>query len=148
MLDDTFDLVDYDAEHTFPFGTLQLTFHPVQHYVLSHAIRARPEHGATLVFSSDVGPCEGLVEAARGADLFLCESALLDPANDDPNPLRRGHMSATEAGTAATEAQVRRLLLTHFRSSESYDQRHLSGARSTFEGPVELAREGQTYTVD
>ena len=55
------------------------------------------------MFSSDVAPCPQLIEAARNADLLLCESALLDASQDDKNPLRRGHMTAAEAGDAARE---------------------------------------------
>jgi ribonuclease BN (tRNA processing enzyme) len=147
MLEDVYDMIDYEPEREFTVGSLRLTFHPVQHYVASHAVRAQAPDGAVLVFSSDVGPCEGLVAAAHEADLFLCESALLNPASDEPHPERRGHMSAAEAGAAATAARVKHLILTHYRSSDKYDHRHLEGARSTFHGPVELAREGQTYIV-
>ncbi|HEV7663721.1 MAG TPA: MBL fold metallo-hydrolase [Chloroflexota bacterium] len=147
MLEDMFEICEYAAGPTFDIGGLAVTFHPVQHYIPSHALRARGQDGATFVFSSDVAPCPELVEAAREADLFLCESALFDPAQDEPDPTRRGHMSAGEAGSAATDAGVRRLLITHCRSGAGYDERHLSAARGAFSGPVDLAREGDTYTV-
>ena len=147
MFDDVFDVCDYAANRETLVGGLPFTFHPVQHYVLSHAMRIRSSSGATLVFSSDVGPCAALIEAARGADLFLCESALLDPSQDEPDPARRGHMSAAEAGDAARQAGAKRLLITHYRSSATHDAHHLEAASRAFGGPVELAREGQTYTV-
>jgi ribonuclease BN (tRNA processing enzyme) len=110
-------------------------------------MRVRSSSGATLVFSSDVGPCPQLIDAARDADLFLCESALLDASQDEADPSLRGHMSAAEAGDAARRAGAKRLLITHYRSGEQYDARHAEAASRTFGGPVELAREGQTYTV-
>jgi ribonuclease BN (tRNA processing enzyme) len=147
MLEDVLDICEYAAGPVTVIGGLEFTFHPVQHYVTSHAMRVRSPDGATLVFSSDVGPCPALIEAARDADLLLCESALLDPSQDETEPARRGHMTAYEAGQAARAAGARRLLLTHFRSSEHDDRHHLGQASRSFGGPVELAREGQTYVV-
>jgi ribonuclease BN (tRNA processing enzyme) len=147
MLEDVFEICEYAADRETTFGELTFTFHPVQHYVLSHAMRVRSSSGATLVFSSDVGPCAELIEAARDADLFMCESALLDAAQDEADPLRRGHMSAAEAGDAARRAGAKRLLITHYRSGDKNDAHHLEAASRTFGGPVELAREGQTYIV-
>jgi ribonuclease BN (tRNA processing enzyme) len=147
MLEDVFELREYPLESPVGVGDLQFTFCPVQHYVPSHAMRVRGEGGATLVFSSDVAPCHQLPAAARGADLFLCESALLSAAQDAPDPAKRGHMTAVEAGAAAAEAGVRRLVITHYRSSEADDAHHLRMARQTFAGPIDLARPGVTYAV-
>jgi ribonuclease BN (tRNA processing enzyme) len=147
MLEDVFEVCDYVADRAFEVGELILEFHQVQHYILSHAICVRHQSAPRLVFSSDVAPCAELVEAARDADLFLCESALLDASQDEKKPGLRGHLSAREAGAAARDAHVKRLLITHYRSGDGYDAHHLEQARSTFDGPVELAREGQTYIV-
>ena len=147
MLEDVLEVNDYAADCEIHIGGLAFTFHRVQHYILSHAMRVRSSSGAVLTFSSDVAPCPQLIEAAHDADLFMCESAMLEATQDEPDPARRGHMSAAEAGAAARQAQAKRLLITHFRSSQKYDAHHLQAARSTFDGPVELAREGQTYDV-
>ena len=147
LFDDIFEVRDYASDGEFALGRLTFTFHPVQHYVMSHAMRIGAPAGARLVFSSDVAPCPQIVEAARGADLFLCESAMLDASQDEADPAKRGHMSAREAGEAARAAGARRLLITHYRSGEQYDRRHLAAAESTFDGPVELAREGETYVI-
>ena len=56
-------------------------------------------------------------------------------------------MSAAEAGAAARQACVRRLILTHYRSGPNYDDRHRAAATEAFGAPVELAREGHTYTI-
>jgi len=148
MLEDVFDICEYSAGRTFDIGGLVFEFCPVQHYVLSHSMRVRGPSDALFVFSSDVGPCQALVEAARDADLFMCESALLDAAEDEADPYKRGHMSAAEAGLAAREANVSRLLLTHYRSGPPHDVHHREAAERAFGAPVELAREGATYSVD
>jgi ribonuclease BN (tRNA processing enzyme) len=147
MLEDVFQVCEYVPSVDTPIGELTFTFCSVQHYIASHAMRIRGSSGATLVFSSDVAPCQELVEAARDADLFMCESALVDPSHDEADPRKRGHMSAQEAGAIAREAGARRLMLTHFRSTDSLDEHHRSAATATFGGSVELAREGEQYVV-
>jgi ribonuclease BN (tRNA processing enzyme) len=147
MLGDVFDIQEYAPGREMAIGGLTFTFQPVQHYVPSHAMRIRGTGGRLLVFSSDVAPCPPLVEAARDADLFMCESAILEPSQDRPEPAQRGHMLAAEAGRIAREAGAKRLLLTHYRSGPAYDDRQRQAAEQAFGGPVELAREGETYTV-
>jgi ribonuclease BN (tRNA processing enzyme) len=147
MLEDVFDVRDYSPGVETRIGQLTFSFHPVQHYILSHGMRVRSDDGALLAFSSDVAPCPGLIDVARDADLFLCESALLDPSQDERDPKLRGHLSAGEAGMAAARANAKRLLITHYRSSERDDAHHLAAARQTFSGQVELAREGANYDV-
>jgi ribonuclease BN (tRNA processing enzyme) len=147
MLDDIFEVDEYAADRRIEFGSLRVQPHAVQHYIPSHAMRINAAGGPTLVFSSDAAPCPQVVEAARDADLFLCESAIVDTTQDRPDPLQRGHLTAAEAGAAARKAAVKRLLLTHYRSGPEYDAQHYAAAASTFGGPVELAQEGRTYRV-
>jgi len=147
MLEDMYDVRDYVADCEMDVGGLPFSFHRVQHYIMSHAMRVRSSSGALLTFSSDVAPGPHLIEAAHDADLFLCESAMLEAAQDEANPARRGHMGAAEAGAAAQQAGAKRLLITHYRAGPKYDAHHLAAASATFGGPVELAHEGQTYVV-
>ncbi len=147
MLEDVFDVCEYEPGRDVPIGDLGFTFHAVQHYIPSHAMRVRGSSGKTLVFSSDVAPCRQLVDAARDADLFMCESALRDPTEDEQDPSKRGHMSAREAGEFAYAAGARKLMLTHYRSTTELDEFHRQAASTTFGAPVELAREGQSYLV-
>jgi ribonuclease BN (tRNA processing enzyme) len=80
----------------------------VPHYSLA-AFGFRVSDGrTTLAYSADSGPSGGLVELARGCDLFLCEATLAD---GEPEP--RGHLSLAEAEAAFAESRARRLLVTH-----------------------------------
>lgn len=148
LLEDVFDLREYPLKQAVQIGELEFSFHPVQHYIPANAMRVRAPDGKILTFSGDVAPCPALPVAARDADLFLCESALLDLSQDDSDPAKRGHMSALEAGAAAAEAHARRLVITHYRSSPDADKHHLSAAHKHFDRAVELARPGATYVVD
>jgi ribonuclease BN (tRNA processing enzyme) len=147
MLEDVFDLREYTPGAATRIGALEFSFHPVQHYVPSHAMRVCGTGTGTLVFSSDVAPCAGLPVAARDADLFLCESALLDASQDERKAEDRGHLTAGEAGAAAAASGVKRLIITHYRSGDEHDKHHLAAAGEAYKGPIELARPGATYTV-
>lgn len=147
MLEDVFDLQEYPLQTPVRIGDLEFTFYPVQHYIPAHAMRVQGTSGAILTFSGDVAPCDALPRAAKNADLFLCESSLLDVSQDETDPSRRGHMTAAEAGAAAAAANARRLLITHYRSSLEADAHHLQTARQRFGGEIDLARPGASYTV-
>ena len=89
-----------------PFdAALVRTAHPVECY----AIRLTAG-GRSLVYTGDTGPCERVVELARGADLFLAEAAHPD---DDPVQPPGLHLTGRQAGEAAAAAGVGRLLVTH-----------------------------------
>ncbi len=149
MLEDAFDLREYEVGPPQQIGGFTFSFHLVQHYIPSHAMRIMPSGGGPLlVFSSDVAPCRPIVEAARGADVFLCESVWLSAEEDDPDPLMRGHLTAGEAGAIAQEAGAKRLLLTHCRRGPHVDQHHMDAATAAFNGPVSFADEGQTYSIE
>ncbi len=108
MLQQVFDVEEYDAGTEVEVAGVRLTPFPVVHYnVDSYGFRV--EGGSTLAYSGDTGPCEPLVRLARGADLFLCEATLADPNEGDG----RGHLTADEALAAHEQAGARRLLLTH-----------------------------------
>jgi ribonuclease BN (tRNA processing enzyme) len=64
--------------------------------------------GGVLAYSADTGPTADLGALARAADVFVCEATLQDA--DEP---WYGHMSASQAGAAAADLGVDRLLLTH-----------------------------------
>ena len=64
-----------------------------------------------LVYSGDSAPSDALIDAARDADVFLCEATLASSEKDHPSI--RGHLSADEAVAAFKASGAKRLLLTH-----------------------------------
>jgi ribonuclease BN (tRNA processing enzyme) len=67
-------------------------------------------NGAVVAYSGDSAPSDELVDAARDADLFVCEATLLR-GELDGEP--RGHLSLDEAVEAFEASGAKRLLLTH-----------------------------------
>jgi ribonuclease BN (tRNA processing enzyme) len=79
----------------------------VPHYRLdAYALRVVGER--TMTYSGDSGPSDALADAARDADLFLCEATLAQPEQGI-----RGHLTADEALAAHAEAGAQRLVVIH-----------------------------------
>lgn len=128
-------------------GPFTITPYPVVHpgkepYALR--IECQEERGKTvLTYSGDTDSCPQLVEAAREADLFLCEAAYHEGRDDH---LRGIHLTGRRAGEAAREAGVRNLLLTHLPIWND-PARTLAEAREVFSGPIGLAEASASYQV-
>jgi ribonuclease BN (tRNA processing enzyme) len=110
MFERTFDLSEYAPDTPFSIGKLSVTATRVPHYTLqTYAFRVQ-SNGAVLAYSGDSAPSQELVQAARDADLFVCEATLLR-GELDGEP--RGHLSLEEAVEAFEASGAKRLLVTH-----------------------------------
>jgi ribonuclease BN (tRNA processing enzyme) len=137
------DISEYDPLSDLRIGDLRLSFSPTKHYTTCYAIKIDGP-SATIAYSADTAPTERLARFANGADLFVCEAALADAANDDAG--ERGHMDAAEAGREATRAGVAQLLLAHV-PAEIGDDHVLEMARGEYAGPIAVARPGLTIEL-
>ena len=141
LLDRAFATTEYDAAETIAVGSLSLRFQPVPHYLPSHAIQVRCETGGRFTFGADHGPTDALEGFADDSDLLILEATLPRP---DKGP--RGHLTAGEAGAHAARCNARRLVLSHISDELDWDWA-LAEAQRSFDGPVEVAREGAVYEV-
>ncbi len=122
-------------------GTMKITFFQVCHPVTTHGIRIQTPSGI-IAYSGDTCPCEGLIEAAKGADIFICEASATE---EDREFAAQRHLTARQAGEVAKEAGVKRLLLTHI--WPLYDEMTLlEECREVFPG-AEIVRQGATYST-
>jgi ribonuclease BN (tRNA processing enzyme) len=143
---EVFALEEYEPSHPVQLDALTISIRRVQHYIPSHALRIEAG-GSTLVYSADSAPCAALVEHARGADTLLCEAAMLHLGQDEPDPAKRGHLTAGEAGRVAHDAGVGRLLITHAPLDPDDPGRAAREAKEQFSGPIERVVDGQTYAI-
>jgi len=141
FFEDVFSIREYDPNEALSFGELRLRFARSRHYVPAFAIRAE-RNDSRIVYSADTAPCDAVVDLARGAAIFLCEATL----GLSSEAGERGHSSAAEAGEMAKQANVARLVLTHYGSAEPGDAL-LEAANGRFEGPVALADDGMDFSV-
>jgi ribonuclease BN (tRNA processing enzyme) len=123
-------------------GALTVLPRIVAHPTESYGMRITDPSGASFVYSGDTGVCDQLIELARGADVFLCESSWTH-APDRPPDL---HLSGTQAGRIAAAAGVRELLLTHIPPWTSRDD-VIREARAEFDGPVHAVVSGEMIDV-
>jgi ribonuclease BN (tRNA processing enzyme) len=126
-------------------GRLRLTAVATRHSIETYGLRAEVP-GATVGYSADSGPCDGLERIADGADLFLCEAAWLE----QPPGALPIHMTPALAGRAAAGAGAGRLVLTHLRprgGRPDRDGMFADRAREAYRGDVAVALEGDVYEL-
>lgn len=88
-------------------GGAEVSAHPVKHVAESdpHGLRAKVD-GKIIAYSGDARWSDELVELARGADLFICESTNF--SRSDP-----AHLSYRELITNRAKLDCGRIILTH-----------------------------------
>ncbi len=110
FFDHALGVMEYDPAKLMTIGDLTIEFLPGRHYVPSWGFSIRDRAGRRVVISGDTGPNEALVEAARGAELFIVESTLLSAAEDDKI---RGHLTVDEALDMGARADAGCTVLVH-----------------------------------
>ena len=107
---------------------------PMEHTDMSLAYRITGPNGKSVVYSGDTDFCDNLVTLAKGVDVLICESALPDEMKVP------GHLTPSLAGRIATQAGVKKLVLSHF-----YPECDAVGVseqcRKTYHGPLVLAED-------
>ncbi|WP_413450912.1 MBL fold metallo-hydrolase [Georgenia phoenicis] len=150
------DLSALDASFTFEahtpgqavtVGPLRIESVAVEHPVPAFGLRVTGpsedgEREVVLAYSGDSDACEGLVEAARDVDLFLCEAAFQEGRDE----VRGIHLTGRRAGEAATRAAVRQLVLTHLPPWTDAEVVRAEAAEA-YAGPIELASPGAVWKL-
>jgi ribonuclease BN (tRNA processing enzyme) len=144
LIENAFDLREYDPSEHLEVGPLRIRFQPVPHFTATNAVEIASslEGGGRLTFGADHAPADELKAFAQGTDLLLIEATLPRPEREGP----RGHLTPAEAGEHAKAAGARRVVLTHF-SDELGAEWARSEAEGTFGAAVETAREGAVYEL-
>ena len=123
------------TDRSFWVGETRITPHTVVHSPRLHCVGYRIEHGGKVfAYSGDSQYCDGLVRLCRLADIVALDCSF--PANR-PGP---GHMHAGDCGRVAREAEVKRLILSHFYPiAERYDVKKQAGQE--FRGRITVGRD-------
>jgi ribonuclease BN (tRNA processing enzyme) len=138
-VEDAFAITELHDGHQTTVDELQLTTRAVQHGIPAFAVRIEAE-GRSLTFSGDTAPCQSLVELARDTDVLLCEAESAEKTQD------MAHHTPEDAGATATEANARRLIVTHVGRFLT-PQEAVMRASSRYRGPVDYATPGTTFTT-
>jgi ribonuclease Z len=143
---------DLAREMGIPEGPLWGAIHRGQPVTLSDGRTVEPSllvgptrPGRRVVITGDTRPCARTTEMSRGADLLIHEATFSD--EEAERAVETGHSTAREAATVARDADVRRLVLTHFSARYSHDASELEReARLVFPN-VLAARDGTEIDV-
>ena len=74
-----------------------------------NSIAYRIEHNNKIIaYSGDTDYCDGIIEAAKNADLLILECSFPDEKR------MKGHLTPSLAGIIARKAKAKKLVLTHF----------------------------------
>lgn len=114
---------------------------PMDHTNMSLAYRITGTDGRSVVYSGDTDFCDNLVTLAKGVDVLICESALPDEMKV------AGHLTPSLAGRIATQAGVKKLVITHFYPEcDAVDV--AEQCRKTYHGPLVLAEDLMEIEID
>ena len=91
-------------------GSLTLRFLAVRHAVPTVGVRITNEAGRSMFYTGDSALFDGLIDAARGADLLLADACLFDESN--PKALQN-HMTVAQVEQLRRDAGCSRAILTH-----------------------------------
>jgi ribonuclease BN (tRNA processing enzyme) len=138
---DVFDVHEVVFGEDIDVGPFHVTTAGMRHSVPTFGVRVEADGGA-LAYSADTGPTEDLTSLASGAHLLVAEASWQEGVADRP-PI---HLTARQAGEAATRAGAGRLVLTHLRPHLDRD-RSRSEAQGAFQGEVLAGAEGQVLEV-
>jgi ribonuclease BN (tRNA processing enzyme) len=142
LIEQAYDVHEYNPDDALAIGGLSLTFQPVPHYIPTWAIRFAEDEGGAFVFGADHRPNDEIVDFATGSDLLVLEATLPRPERSGD----RGHMTPEESGEHAGRAGAKRLVLTHI--SDELDQLWAkTEAEREYGGPASVAAEGAVYVV-
>jgi ribonuclease BN (tRNA processing enzyme) len=116
--------------------------------------------GRVIVFTSDTGPFDGLVDLAKGADLLVSEANSIEQRMQDlirsgqwqvmtaqeqariKRQMAEGHLSMEDVGKIAARAAVKTVVLSHltWKADDDYST-WADEVKKNFSGPVLIAKD-------
>jgi len=147
-----FDFQVWTPRQPVSIGPFTITPVPVRHPIEeAYALRVEAKEPgpdgelltSVLTYSGDTDTCDGLVEAAKDADMFLCEAAFEEGRDDNIDGV---HLTGKRAGEMASAAGAERMLLTHIPVWTDINK-VVEEAKGTYNGGIAVAVSGVTYGV-
>ena len=133
-------LHDIEPGNKLILGEVEISVHEARHPVPAVMLRLSAK-GKTLCYTGDTNTVDGLVEFAQGAHLLLADGLFPEKSWGEQNP----HLSAALAAQVAKDAQVKRLVITHF--NPTIDPVGLIAEARAIRPDVLRARRGDVYIL-
>lgn len=102
--------------------------------------------GIKITYCTDTRPVPVIVEAAKNADLFICEGMYGEPGKE-AKAKEYKHMTFYEAANLAKEANPGQLWLTHYSPSLMWPEEYLKAVQAIFPR-AEVCKDGKTIELD
>src|SRR5687768_13403350 len=141
-LDEAFLLNSISPGDTVEAAGASFSYHEMAHPPDTLGVRISKD-GAVLGYSSDTGPDGDVAGVGGGADVFLCEATL-----QDSDETWEGHMSASQAGTAADAVGAKKLVLTHLPPGRDAGLSLTEAHKSSGDCEVQIATDGLKIKVE
>ncbi len=138
------EYIDVYDGYSFNIDDLNITFYNNgSHTIESFMVKLENENNK-IVYTSDIGNTNlnGFIDFIKDADLLICESSFLVSHRAHS----KTHLTAREASIIASEANVKKLVLTHFWPEEDKEL-YLREAKENFDN-VSVAHEGEEIVID
>ena len=101
--------------------------------------------GIKVTYCTDSRPTEGIIKAAEGSDLFICEGMYAEK-DKLVKAKQYKHMTFYEAADMAKKAEVQELWLTHFSPSLVHPEEYMREVRSIF-SQAYLGKDGKSVEL-
>ena len=141
---DSGDLFSWEIVHdgtTTHVGDIEIKFSRTDHPVETLAMRLKSENNS-IVYTSDTGPGWSMSELGAEPDIVIGEGPLLDANAHVSIP----HISCSHLANEANNVRAKHLVVTHVPPGSDPAQ-HLDEAAAVFDGKVELAVTGRTFST-
>jgi ribonuclease BN (tRNA processing enzyme) len=132
QIDEIFDWHTITDGSEFAIDGLHFRCAVTDHPVETLAMRIDLDD-TTLAYTADTGSAWSLSTLGRDIDLVVCEATFPEDQAGE-----FAHLTASEAGAAATDAGVGRLVLTHLLPGADRDRAREEAAK-TYSGPIDIA---------
>ncbi len=140
-----FEIHEFEPWEVHEIGSLRVQACPVEHGKgPAFAIRATATGAGRFCFSGDSKVSALLTEAAKDADLFICEATF---PTDHPAAPTSEHLTWDQAGSTARDAGAKQLVLTHLRLGDDVDAA-VKAASAEFGAPVAWAAPLAKFLVE
>lgn len=113
--------------------------------IMPNQVLGAPRKGLKFIFSGDTTFCESLIDAAKGADLMICE-ATFGSNEEEEVAIRHGHMTFAQAAETAKRADVKKLWLAHYSHKILDPKEYLPNATAIFENTI-CGKDGMSTTL-
>lgn len=145
----------FQVEKALEYGVPKTQWNKLQkgETVYAEGIQVTPDmvlgprrKGIKVTYCTDTRPVPVIVEAAKDADLFICEGMYGEPGKE-AKAKEYKHMTFYEAANLAKEANPGQLWLTHYSPSLMWPEEYLKAVQAIFPR-AEVCKDGKTIELD